>query len=200
MFRKNLQISMLVAALAAVALLAGCSEDGNEWQRLVCEVQSVNAGNPLVSGYLNAGNDRIVGTQDDFMPIDIVPVVFHARPYSSTMVLPEDGPNSYFDIVSYDLTWIPGPTCPDELMDYNIVNAPCNARIPAYEESSVAILIADRGMKEQDWYYELFADLGTSFGATAELTFYGHESGSDELVQIPAGLQVTFYGVVTNAQ
>jgi hypothetical protein len=200
MFRNHLQNSMFVAALAALTLMAACSEDGNEWQRLVCEVQSVNAGNPLVSGYLNAGNDRIVGTQDDFMPIDIVPVVFHARPYSSTITLPEDGPNSYFDIVAYDLTWIPGPTCPDELMDYNVVHGPCNARIPVYEEGSAAILIADRGMKEQDWYYELFADLGTSFNATANLVFYGHESGSDELVEIPAGLQVTFYGVVTNAQ
>jgi hypothetical protein len=198
MFRKNLQISMTVAALAALAILAGCSEDGAQYQRLVCEVQSVNAGNPLVSGYLDAGSDRIEGTTDDFLPIDIVPVVFHARPYNGSTLLPEDGPNSYFDVVSYDLTWIPGPTCPDQLLDYNVVNAPCHARIPAFEEGAVGILIADRGMKEQDWYYELFADRGLSFNATADLVFYGHESGSDELVEIHAGLQVTFYGVVTS--
>jgi hypothetical protein len=198
MSRKNLIISMIVTAVAALGLLAGCSQDGSEWQRLVCEVETVNAGNPLVSGYLDAGSDRIEGTTDDFLPIDIVPVVFHARPYNSTIVLPEDGPNSYFDIVAYDLTWIPGPTCPDELLDYNVVNAPCHARIPVYEEGALGILIADRGMKEQDWYYALFEDRGLSFNASADLVFYGHESGSDELIELHAGLQVTFYGVVTS--
>lgn len=198
MFRKKLQFSKIVLGVAALVLLVGCSKDGAEWQRLVCTVESVNAGNPLVSGYLDAGSDRIEGTTDDFLPIDIVPVMFHARPYSSTITLPEDDPNSYFDVVAYDLTWIPGPNCPDELLDYNIVNAPCHARVPVYEEGAVAILVADRGMKEQDWYYELFEDRGLSFSATADLTFYGHESGSDELIEIRAGLQVTFYGVVTS--
>jgi hypothetical protein len=194
MFRKNLQILMMVAAFAT---LAGCSQDGSEWQRLVCEVESVNAGNPLISGYLDAGSDRIEGTTDDFLPIDIVPVAFHARPYNSTMVLPEDGPNSYFDIVAYDLTWLPGPTCPDELTNYNVVNAPCHARVPVYDEGAVNILIADRNMKNQDWFHDLFLDRTLSFGATADLVFYGHESGSDELIEIRAGLQVSFCGVVT---
>lgn len=200
MFDKNLRAILGLAAVAVLAMLAGCSEDGNEWQRLVCEVQSVNTGNPLVSAYLDAGNDRQEGTNDDYLPIDVVPVVFHARPYSSAITLPEDGPNSYFDIVAYDLTWNPGPTCPEELADYNVVNAPCYARVPVYDEASVGILIADRGMKEQSWYYELYEDRGLSFNATAELTFYGHESGSDELIAIPAGLQVTFYGVSVTQQ
>jgi hypothetical protein len=199
MFRKKLQISRIVLGVAALVLLAGCAEDGADWQRLVCTVESVNAGNPLVSGYLDAGGDRIEGTPDDFLPIDIVPVMFHARPYSSTISLPEDDPYSYFDVVSYDLTWVPGPTCPDELADFNIVNAPCHARVPVYEEGAVAILIADRGMKEQDWYHDLYMNPGLSFNATANLTFYGHESGSSELVAISAGLQVTFFGVVTSA-
>lgn len=200
MFGKNLRAIWVPAAIAVLAVLAGCSEDGNEWQRLVCEVQSVNAGNPLVSAYLDAGNDRQEDTNDDYLPIDIVPVVFHARPYSSVITLPEDGPNSYFDVVAYDLTWNPGPSCPPELTAYNVVNAPCYARVPVYEEGAVGILIADRGMKEQPWYQALYLDRGLSFNATADLTFYGHESGSDELIEIPAGLQVTFYGVSVSQQ
>jgi hypothetical protein len=201
MFRNKLTTSLAVLTLAGALLpfLAGCeNHDGNEWQRLVCEVESVNAGNPLVSAYLNTGADGIEGTVDDFRPIDIIPIVFHARPYSGETTLPEDGPNSYFDVVSYDLEWVPGPDCPDELLDYNIYDAPCIARVPAYDEGSVAVLVADRGMKEQDWYVELYDDRTYSFTATAILTFYGHESGSDELIEIPAALQVTFYGVVAS--
>ena len=191
--------SLHVAGVLAVVLAAGCANpDGSEWQRLVCEVESVNAGNPLVCGYLDAGADRIEGTTDDYLPIDIVPVVFHARPYSDAVNLPEDAPHSYFDIVAYDLTWIPGPGAPDELLDYNVVGAPCAARIPVNEEAGVAILIADRGMKEQDWFYELFEDRTLSYGATAELVFYGHESGSDEEIEIRTGLQVSFYGVIVS--
>jgi hypothetical protein len=200
MFRKNLQISMLLAALAALTGLAGCSEDGNEWQRLVCEVESVNAGNPLLSGYVDAGNDRIPGNDDDFLPIDVVPIAFHARPYNSIIELPEDGPNSYFDVIAYDLTWVPGPGCSsavaDSLGNCNIVNAPCYARVPVYDEGAVNILIADRRMKDIIF---LNPDGTLSFGsvgATADLVFYGHESGSDELVEIRAGLQVTFCSVV----
>ncbi|PIV80624.1 hypothetical protein COW53_08730, partial [bacterium CG17_big_fil_post_rev_8_21_14_2_50_64_8] len=67
---------ILMAVITMMAAASGCSTDNNELQRLVCEVSSVNGGAPLVSAYLNAGNDKMVGTDDDFLPIDIVSVLF----------------------------------------------------------------------------------------------------------------------------
>jgi len=198
-FRHPGTCASLALVLAALLAGSGCSNnDGSEWQRLVCEVESVNAGAPLVSAYLNVGSDGIEGTTDDYLPIDIVPVVFHARPYSSTIMLPEDAPNSYFHVTHYDLEWVPGPTAPQELTQYNVERAPCEARVPVYEEAAVAILVADRGMKEEPWYLALYNDRAMSYQANARLTFYGHETGSDEEIEIDAGLQVTFYGTVSD--
>ncbi len=197
MIRKMVRLATGIVALGLILGVAGCSEDGNQWQRLVCEVESVNSGMPLVSAYLDSGSDNIVNTDDDVLPIDFVSVTFHARPYNDVITLPEDGTYSYFDVVSYDLVWHPGPGAPAAMTDFNIHDAPCATRIPVYGEGSVAILVADRQMKEQPWFIALYNDNSLSFSANAELIFHGHESGSDEIVDVPAGLLVTFFGVVS---
>lgn len=195
MKRRNFFIMMAVATMAA--LLAGCSNhDGNEWKRLVCEVESINAGTPLLSAYLNVGADKIAGTDDDTFPIDWVPVSFYARPYSSAIVLPEDGVSSWFHVTNYDLIWHPGPNAPAEMTDYNVSNGFCEVRIPVNDHGQVSILIADRVMKEEPWYRELYTTPGHSFTAACELRFRGHETGNSEIVTIESGFMVTFYGAV----
>lgn len=182
--------------------MTGCSDkEGNEWERLVCEVESVNEGVPLLSVYLDVGSDGISGTQDDSYPIDWVPVTFRARPYSSSITIPEDDVYSWFHVTSYDLTWIPGAAAPAQLVDYNVRGGLCDAIVPVHDEGVVAVLIADRGMKEEPWYMDLLVDVdpaydytGVGYTANCELTFYGHESGSDREVAIPCGLVVTFFG------
>jgi hypothetical protein len=198
MIRKLIRLATALLAVSILIAAPGCSDSSNQHQRLVCEVESVNDGNPLVCAYLNSGSDGIVGTEDDYLPIDIVPVVFHARPFDSdSITLVEDGVYSYFDVTSYDLIWHPGPDAPAALTDYDIIGAPCNARVPMNDVGSVAVLIADRGMKEQPWFVALYNDLTLSYQATAELVFHGHETGSETMIDVPAGLQVTFYGVVS---
>ena len=61
---KTLALAALLALIGTVGLLAGCSQDGNEYQRLVCEVSQVNEGAPLVSGYLDVGADKEAGTEN----------------------------------------------------------------------------------------------------------------------------------------
>ncbi len=197
MNRRNLTL-MLFVALSAT-LLAGCSNhDGNEWQRLVCEVESINAGTPLLSAYLDVGADKEAGTDDDTFPIDWVPVLFYARPYSSSIILPEDGVSSWFHVTHYDLIWHPGPGAPEELTTYNVTNGMCEARIPVNDHGSVSILIADRVMKEEPWYRELYTTPGHSFTAACELIFHGHETGNSEIISIESGFMVTFYGAVNS--
>ena len=194
--RRNLTLLLAVALLSALA--TGCSNhDENEWQRLVCEVYSVNDGFPLLSAYLYIGPDLEAGTADDVFPVDWVPVQFHARPYSSSLVIPEDDVSSWFHVTNYDLTWVPGPNCPAEITDFNIVGAPCDAQVPVGDFGMVHILVADRVMKEQPWFRDLYHTApGSSFTAAAKLTFYGHETGNTQVVEVPAGFMTTFYGAV----
>lgn len=194
--RRTLTLLLALTALSVIA--TGCSNhDGNEWQRLVCEVQSVNGGSPLHSAYLYIGPDLTAGTSDDIFPVDVVPVTFYARPYSSAIVLPEDNTHSWFHVTHYDLTWHPGPAAPDELTNFNVTGAFCDTRVPVNDFGTVQVLIADRVMKEESWFRDLFyTNPGSSFTAACELTFYGHETGSSQVVKVPAGFMVTFYGAL----
>lgn len=195
-------ITVVAACLAAGMLLTlgGCSKNNhNEFQRLVCEVQHINGGAPLVSGYWNAGQDRRFPSDDDFLPIDHVTVTFHARPYSSLIVLPEDAPHSYFHVTGYDLIWHPVTAGSDSLANYNIMNARTDILVPVNEEATVAVLVADRYMKEQPWFYALVTGAQIPFMARAELRFRGHETGSESEVELVGSFMVSFVGVVVEA-
>lgn len=195
MKRQKLFVALTLATL--VLVVGGCSNhNGNEWRRLVCEVESVNNGSPLMSAYLYVGSDKTAGTDDDVFPIDVVPVSFYARPYSSTVVLPENGVSSWFHVTNYDLIWHPGPSAPAELTNYNITNGLCDVRVPVNDHGNLNVLIADRVMKEEPWYQALYNIPGSSFTAACELRFHGHETGNTEIVTIESGLMVTFYGAV----
>ncbi len=195
---KTPALAALLALTGTVALLAGCSQDGSEFQRLVCEVSQVNEGAPLVSGYLDVGSDKIAGTSDDTFPIDFVAVKFYARPYNEAVTLPEGSPYSHFHVTSYDLTWVPLTAEGDSLVNYNQVDARTDVLVPVNDEATVAILLADRHMKDRPWFAELFTGSRPSFTAIAELRFRGHETGSETEIEIPGSCMVTFVGALTS--
>lgn len=196
--KTRVLIPALMTTLVVVAL-AGCSNhDGNEWERLVCEVESINGGTPLLSAYADVGNDDTAGTADDILTVDWVPVVFRARPYSAAIYLPEDGVQSWFHVTSYDLTWHPVAAAPAGLTDHNITGGLCDVIVPNGDNAVVSVLIADRVMKEEPWFLDLVTTAGYSFTANCELTFHGHESGSTREVEISSGFVVTFFGFVSD--
>lgn len=181
---------VLFALLAAALLVTGCSSNNNnEWQRVVCSVQSINGGAPIISAALNTGSDATNPT-DDYVPLDIVNVLFWARPGNSMVTVPEEGAYSSFIITSYDATWIPGAGAPDELTDYNVTRGLLSARVPINDEFVVAFAIAPQQIKQEPWYPGEFNPV--VFMANLELVFYGHEEGSEHEVAIPAGTTVTF--------
>jgi len=172
----------------------GCSSNNNnEWQRVVCSVQSINGGAPIVSAALNTGSDATNPT-DDFVPLDIVNVLFWARPGNTMFTIPEEGAYSSFIITSYDATWTPGAGAPAELVDYNVTRGLLSARVPLNDEFMVAFVIAPQQMKLEPWYPDPAGS--TIFMANLDLVFYGHEEGSEHEVAIPAGTTVTFLGAV----
>lgn len=185
---------VLFALIAAALLLAGCSSNNNnEWQRVVCSVQSINDGAPVVSAAVNTGADA-ANTTDDYVPLDFVNVLFWARPYGSMMTIPTNGAYSSFIITGYDAVWEPGPNAPAAITDYNVERGALSARVPINDEIEVAFVIAGQEMKQEAWYPAQYSS--TVFTANLHLTFYGHEEGSEHEVAIPAGATVTFLGAV----
>ncbi|MFH1845771.1 MAG: hypothetical protein ABIF77_21520 [bacterium] len=194
---KCLATAAILLGFGLMLLLGGCSENrGNESQRLVCEVALVNGGEPLVSGYLNAGPDRLADTTDDFAPIDFVEVLFHARPYSRMITIPEDAPYSYFHVTGYDLIWHPVTVGGEELPNYNMIGAATDCLVPVNREASVSVLVADRYMKEATFFSDLYNGGKLPFMARCELRFRGHETGSDTEVEVVGSFMVSFLGMV----
>ncbi len=191
-------IAMLVL-LVGLTAMPGCSSDNNEHQRVVCEVLSINGGSPVVAAALNIGADAS-NTNDDYVPIDIVPVTFRARTYSNSVIIPEDDTYSWFHVTSYTMTWTPGAGAPPELTTYNVTDGPTDVLVPVGEEGVVGILVADAGMKAEPWFQDLLTGARTPWTANLSFQFRGHESGSEHEVVIPAGVVVTFVGAVSDKQ
>lgn len=194
---RVMNLTLILGLTVGLVGMTGCSsKDGNEWERLVCEVESVNLGEPLMSAYINLGSD-VVSPDDDYYPIDFVPVVFRARAYSEAITIPEDSPNSWFHITSYNLSWEPTGGMPAAVTDYDIVGGFCDVVVPINDEGVVSVLIADRQMKEQTWFTDL---VGTNMNyvANCRLDFFGHETGSEREVMVSGGILVTFLGAVSD--
>jgi len=197
----KIRVLTTAAALAlTLVLLAGCSDqDTNEFNRVVCSAELVNDGTPIVSAYIDWGGDGAPGGIDDTYPIDFMNVVFRARPFSlSTMTIPEDDAYSWFQITRFDLVWRPGPNAPAALSNYNIEGGGFELLVPIGEEASSVVLVVGRPLKEA-LTAGLVGNGAADFTATAELRFWGHDSGSRHEVAVPASIFVYFTGaIVTN--
>jgi len=183
-------------ALVLLAAVAGCSDNSSERQQVVCEVQSVNAGAPLVAAYVQDGGDGVIDGVDDTFPTDLVSVAFTARPYAADVSsIVSDGVYSSFIITSYDLRWQPGANAPAglDLSAYNVAGAPFYLQVLVGDDAAGAVLVGGRAVKEA---VAGVLGLGWSgaqdFTAYAMLSFTGHASGSEHETTIESGVPVTF--------
>jgi hypothetical protein len=185
----------LMALVMGLVALSGCSDNSNELQNLVCEVHSVNDGSPLLMAALNLGNDGIRGTDDDFVPIDFVPVLFRARALAESVNIPEDGAYSSFIITSYDLTWTTtDPNAPVGLTDYNVTGALASLQVRIDSDAIMDFLVGPMEMKGATWFQDILAGTAPPFTARANFSFNGHVSGTDHEVSVPGGLTVNVIG------
>ena len=187
---------LMLVLLVGLFALNGCSTDNNEHQRLVAEADLVNAGGPLIVAFENVGDPT--DPDDNFTPIEIATVLFSARPLNDTMVIPEDGTYSTFNVTGYSLSWTPSPEGPAELTDYNVERGNITVSIPVGEEVVGGVLVGHMGMKSEPWFLDLFNGVRPSFTAELDITFFGHESGSEHEVEVPAGTTVMFIPAVTD--
>ena len=164
--------TVLLTAIAVLAMLAGCSSDNSEHARVVAEVESVNLGAPLLV--------------DDADAYEAVTVSFTARPYIEGLTTDgTSGAYSSFIVTAYDVTWEgTSASAPANIGDYNISRAGAHLQVPVYERAQFSVLVVDPAMKA--------AVMSTSFTANAHLTFYGHDSGNESEVAVHASLATVF--------
>ena len=187
---------LLTALMLALFALTGCSTDNNEHQRLVAEADLVNTGQPLIIAYQN-DNGTADDPADDFVPMEFMSILFSARPLNDTMVIPEDGTYSTFNITHYDLVW----TTHDDtraLSDYNVSRGNLTVSIPVDDEVIASILVGNISMKGEAWFPGNPAGGLGPFTADLAVTFYGHESSSEHEVAIHAGTTVQFLGLISD--
>ena len=150
-----------------------------------------------MAAYIDVGGDGVIGGTDDSYPIDWAPIVFRARPYSlTTMTIPDDDVYSWFHITRYDLIWRPGANAPATLTDYNVTGGGFDLVVPVGDDAVSAVMVADRRLKE-NLTAGLVGNPLLDFNATAEFHFYGHDSGSQHEVMVPASVFVYFTGAIT---
>jgi hypothetical protein len=188
----------LMALVLGLAALSGCSDNSNELQNLVCEVESVNDGAPLIMAALNIGTDGIPGNDDDFIPIDYVPVSFRSRAMNNNVNIPDGGVYSSFIITGYDLAWTSAdPNAPAALSDFNVTGGIAYLQVPIDDDAIVAVMVGPLEMKAASWFQDIYNLVAPPFTARATFTFKGHVSGTDHEVSIPAGLMVNLIGTVS---
>jgi hypothetical protein len=197
--RANVKTSILRTTLGSLSIVAlllvsiGCESDNENNGRLICEVVSVNGGNPLISAYVN-----ITSSGDTYQTIDSAVVNFYTRPYGCTVSIPcGSGAFTMFNITRYDLIWedvssreaLEGV----DLASHNVIGGSINVLVPLYENAGAAVLVVGPEMKDEDWFRNLGqAPLPMSFEANARLVFHGHEVGSNREASLETAMRVLF--------
>jgi hypothetical protein len=182
---------LIAALLLGLFVMTGCSTDNNEHQRLVAEADLVNGGSPLILAANNTNGTP--ATDDDFVPIEFLNVMFSARPLNDTMIIAENGPYSTFNVTHYDLVWVPGPNAPAALTTYNVSRGNLSVSIPVDDDVAASVLVGNLSMKSEAW----FPTGANGFVANLQVTFYGHESGSEHEVAVHAGTTVQFVSEIS---
>ncbi len=186
---------MLAVLLVAVAFLPACNDV--ERGRSVVEVSQVNLGAPVVLGILNAGSDKLVGTQDDFIPPGDVVVTMRNRAYNQFITAPDEAPYGQFHVTRVHVHWTAAdastPVAQLVPFDYE---AGMDVTIPKDSDATFSVLLSSFYMKSQPYFSGLVDGSTPPFSAVASLTFFGHDSGSTSEVEVPASALCEFIGVV----
>lgn len=197
-------LAVTLALILSLGLLSGCSNDNDsERQRLVADVEIVNGGVPVIAAWIEDGGDGIIPSSDDSRPVDVVEVLFRARPYSyGTMTIPEDDVYSSVIITGYNLYWETDYNAPAglDMSQFNITNGAFYMKVAVGEDAISAVMITTLPMKDA-----IAAQLGnpwpttSDFTANARLEFIAHETGSQHEYTIDSGVYVHFtYAVASD--
>jgi hypothetical protein len=187
---------VVVAALIAAGLgLAGCAKDDDENPRSVVQIYSVNNNLPLQSDLYNLGaNKEPDAPEDDFIPIDYIPVQFISRPHDPALTMDPDQAFGTVTFTKYTMDFADNDLDDDGTDDvHDLVDYPMNAIVPIGGIGNSAILAVPAGWKvDPNGALVVALMTGEEFVTTAHITFYGEEETSHDAVELSSGIVIGF--------
>jgi hypothetical protein len=186
---KGLSVALILAACVG---LAGCAHDDDDSPRSVVQVYSINNNLPLQSDLYNLGPDKEPeAVEDNFIPIDYVPVQFISRPHDPALTMDPNRPFGTVRFTEYSIDFEDNDLDDDGVDDVRDVRYPMNVVVPIGGIANTAILAVPAGWKSEG---ALFMALitGAEYITTAHITFYGEEETSGDAIVVDAGLVVGF--------
>jgi hypothetical protein len=198
---RRFRRSWLALVSVAVGLgLASCDEEGGDTRNLV-QVVSLNEGIPLLSDVYHFGANTVDPT-DDFIPTDVVEVIFQSRKHDDQLTVSPGKPFGTVRFHSYRVMFNNDPTGADldgdSTVDLFSFTAPMQVVVPTGGTSEGAVLIISGAAK----VLEPISCLGpvggggcggnsaVEYAADAYITFFGTEETSGAEIEVNTGLTV----------
>jgi hypothetical protein len=205
MGRRTLVCTFIIGAL--FALQVGCDNDP-EQNRSVVTVASINGNAPLLSDVWEQGakilDEDTVYTADDHIREDWVPVVFYNRPYNSVIAASPGSPHGDFLVTHYRIHWVRTDGGVQTLPDHE---AGLSILVPSDEFVEGLIQVVTFENKVTQFIHDLCYwpplncnNSNDEIFMRAEITFYGHELGTDRETEIETQLGVSFADLVVETE
>lgn len=196
------KFTLTLAAVVAMLGLVSCSNsDDGEHGRSAVEFSITNEGAPFVIGMLDAGNDKIVGTPDDFVPAGHVAVTLRNRAYNQFIEAPDLSPYGQFHVTSVRVEWTSASTPADlaALQPFEYAGG-MDVTIPRDADVTFGVLLSSFAMKNDPYFNGLLVGGTLPFVASARITFTGHDSGSADETEVVGNVICEFIGVVISSE
>lgn len=191
----------LTAMMAMLLVVVSCDSEP-EQNRSVVSIASFNENVSLISDTWEQGKemfDESTGAPilyDDHIRADLVPVLFHNRPYANNLIFTEpSAPHGDFLITRYRVEWVSvngGPTLPT-------YNGGISVQVPTGEFVEAYVMIVDFQDKATPPLSDLCyvcANAGGEILMQANVTFWGHEIGTTRETTVEASIGVVFVDLV----
>jgi hypothetical protein len=165
-------------------------------------IASLNNNSSMVSDVLEQGDSlfRDTGqpvTYDDYIAADGIPVIFYNRPYSRMTATSPGKPFGDFLVTRYTVEWVRTDSASSwTLPPYE---AALGIQVPTgqYIEGQIMLVTYENKLHTTLYYLNYLEPLfGEQITMNANITFYGHEIGTNRETAIEASLGVVFVDLV----
>jgi hypothetical protein len=195
-------LSFIAIAGVGLGLVAGCDNTG-EQQRSVVVVRQVNQGAPVIVDVLEQGDslfqdDGITPiTHDDFITQDWLVVEMQNVPYNPLVTTEPGLPHGDFVVTDYEIVWTRTDGGSEKLPTFR---GNTSQVIPSGGDAVFAILLVTFDDKRlpvlNDLNYMSPVAAGDEIHMRADITFEGHEVGTERETEIKTTVSAAFVDLV----
>lgn len=191
--RKGMSAILVLGLVAAGSLgLTGCAGDDDAGTRNIVQITSVNGNLPLLSDLYNLGQDKEPDkTEDDFIPVDYIPVQFESRAHDPALTLRPDRAFGTVTFSRYTIDFTKNDLDGNGSEDIFDLDLPMNAIVPAGGLGTAAVLAVPASWKQTGALLHALQTNGEYY-TDAKLTVYGEEETSHDKITLSAGFVVAF--------